>query len=107
MKIRQREILVGEKAGCKSSFFASSFEPGDTCRLMLTFGSSDPTDDLVELTVGPRDDPHWVQLHIPASSLGELAAVFAEEAAKWEALQERLAIQAEGRSDDESDRSLE
>jgi len=78
-----------------------------TVRLLIDYGATDPGDDMIRLSVGPRLEPHWYQLCIPADCMRDVAKVLNREADRRDERVERRAIREEGRPADEAARETD
>ena len=111
MSNEQAELCIGRGAGHmvvptvpgECEWVGMRRQIGDTVRLMLECHRN-PGDDMVTLTVGPRDDPHWYQLCVPADCLEDLAELLLRVHARRYEQIEREAIQEDGRPSDEEAR---
>ena len=103
MSTRQADLCIGPDNGhMMSPFVSGSCQVGDTVRLMIDYGATDPGDVMISLSVGPRLEPHWYQLCIPADCMREVAEVLIREADRRDEKLERRAIQEEGQPSDEA-----
>ena len=106
MSLRQADLCIGRDNGHMTSPFPpTSCQVGDTVRLMIAYGATDPGDDTISLSVGPRLEPHWCQLCIPADCMRDVAEMLIREADRRDEKVERRAIQEEGESSDEATRA--
>jgi len=108
MSTRQADLCIGHDNGhMMSPFVPGSCQVGDTVRLMIDYGAADPGDDMVSLSVGRKDEPHWYQLCIPADCMREVAEVLIREADRRDERVERRAIQEEGQPADQAARETD
>ena len=108
MSTRQADLYIGHDNGhMMSPFVPGSCQVGDTVRLMIDYGAADPGDDMVSLSVGRKDEPHWYQLCIPADCMREVAEVLIREADRRDERVERRAIQEEGQPADQAARETD
>ena len=106
MSTRQADLCIGrDKGHMMSPFVPGSCQVGDTVRLMIDYGAADPSDDMISLSVGPRDEPHWYQLCIPADRMRDIAETLIRESDRRDETVERRAIQEEGEPSDETTRA--
>ena len=112
MSTRQAELCIGHDAGHmvvptvpgECECVGMRRQIGDTVRLMLECSHQNPQNDMATITVGPRDDPHWYQLCVPADCLEDLAELLLRVHARRYEQIEREAIQEDGRPSDEEAR---